>query len=1692
MLKRNGRGVFGGGLVVAVAIVATSSVGVASVMSSYQAMWARVAHDSVLAGCDVDPNANQCTKNENDDPPKPCPPGDLSSHGIALHVDITNGNVTTEVPILTAFGAGEESLSLSLHYNSLLSNEDIGLGYGWSLSNEARFEDAHPIHWSAVCVDDDGEGHCIHWECNLDKPGDVVLIDGDGRRNAFSRQYTYDLSCPDPPDPTGYFYSPPARDAILVVAALANDCQAGVDDFRCVEAGEVYRLSYFDGRVWFYGQNKKISRMVSARGLTTRFEYYPDARIQRIIDGYGRIVEFVWDASADHIERIIHPDSTPSNPVETVFTYATPTGGATNSLLESITDPESKTVTYAYADAISGYYRITQETLKNGTVFECEYGADSRSRIISARRPGDASDTPVLSLVSNGVNFPLKREVNMGSGSVLYTDELGTDWTYHRDQHSSCGSWGQMASIVPFDNYVGPYYTSTYDYYNCESTLSANRRLKEEITPTGLHKLYTWGDYGRMLTLKLAFGSAGQETEYTTIYGYVPHDSRFPGLPKSMIQPDGGQWTYAYNDYADLTTITDPDGKIQSINYVYFPSNANLPAGIASLPGRVSSVTLTDRNGNDTIWAYNTKGDLVSKQVEVHSAPQQTFILTEYASDAMGRRTREIAHRGDGTQSVMAYEYDAMGRMTAMVESFVEGGPATNEQNLRTEYEFDGHGLLVSETNSRGIVTAYVYDALHRVHQVIEDAGTDPENLNLTTTYDWRVQLSWYSFAESQATLRVTDPKQRVTEYLFDAERNVFALRDAEGYDTRYDRDPSGRVTAIRRQTLLCNGQPCSSLIPQNAAYTFLAQYDQLGRLASYTLNGNPQIKYEYDHPTSTPGCSCGGFGSSIPKHIYDVPSGNTLPRALYTEIDKLGRLRKVIRKVGGDDGSDVDSNDIVFSYDYDDEGNLTQITGPDGETTILTYDGADRLVSRTQSASPFDPLTTTVNYDGVNNVRSVTLPNGHVLNYDYDAADRLKKVYDSLGDITEVTLDAGGNVLTRADGNGNTWTYEYDPLDRVKRMLDPIVETPDQVITQEYDDVGNLIKKTNRRGMVTKYDYDNLDRLIRVTEDFMQTGGGGQQALDGSSQSGVQGQGVLQGGTYAAGGGGGGIQVGNEQTSEPTTNTITAYVYNGRHLIQVWDRVPNTSPSGNSGNKTVYEYDVSGRLLTVQYPDYTNNCAGQTAGDECNGVAGWAKSFNYTGTLQRFFVRRDQRQVDTKFTFDELGRLIEKEYTPISTTAPRVPRRKETFAYDKSGRLTTAASYEDIDGDGAIGGNELVTFWTRDHDDLGRPTQEAQHFEDDTQPVGFYVTELAYLLDPIGHTLTQQMCYPGCETQIVERTWDARGRVASTGMGAGIGVDWTFDGGDRRTIASRRHANVNISTLSYDENDRITGIMHFTGLFPPPPGILGPSLAQNFAYDSEGNRLYMDNLAIPDRSETYGHDNRHRLTQMKRGLLSTDAGGAVTVATEDVLSDANITGMQQWVKLDTRGNWLDFREAREGETRKESRRRNGANEYIAIDPDGNTAIEGGPLTDQLVAHDRAGNLTFDPLAKVAGSTGSECGTGIPPCGPGQEYAYDAEQRVWAIYRDTNDGAGPYFTSGPKIGQINEPLVTEFVYDALGRRVETIDYVDAATGATLSTPKRTRHVYLGLETIQEYECDPEGYACETGYVKSREFVWGDP
>jgi RHS repeat-associated protein len=171
----------------------------------------------------------------------------------------------------------------------------------------------------------------------------------------------------------------------------------------------------------------------------------------------------------------------------------------------------------------------------------------------------------------------------------------------------------------------------------------------------------------------------------------------------------------------------------------------------------------------------------------------------------------------------------------------------------------------------------------------------------------------------------------------------------------------------------------------------------------------------------------------------------------------------------------------------------------------------------------------------------------------------------------------------------------------------------------------------------------------------------------------------------------------------------------------------------------------------------------------------------------------------------------------------------------------------------------------------------------------------------------------------------------------------------------------------------------------------------------------------------------------------------------------------QQWADLDRRGNWLDHRWNRqdiEGSSlHQEAREANGVNEY--------TEVTWGQIPYEPT-HDAAGNLTMDPWAPNVGFAAASS----------QWYEYDEENRVTAVRKP----------DGPDEG--SEPdLVAEYEYDALGRRVHSTEYIDPAIGATLATPKKTRHVYVGIETVEEY--DVTGISSGRGTLL-REFVWGDP
>jgi len=169
---------------------------------------------------------------------------------------------------------------------------------------------------------------------------------------------------------------------------------------------------------------------------------------------------------------------------------------------------------------------------------------------------------------------------------------------------------------------------------------------------------------------------------------------------------------------------------------------------------------------------------------------------------------------------------------------------------------------------------------------------------------------------------------------------------------------------------------------------------------------------------------------------------------------------------------------------------------------------------------------------------------------------------------------------------------------------------------------------------------------------------------------------------------------------------------------------------------------------------------------------------------------------------------------------------------------------------------------------------------------------------------------------------------------------------------------------------------------------------------------------------------------------------------------------------LDRRGNWSQTQEYRNGGTAPaQTRQADGKNEYtllsqIVAPPDG--------LWSQVPEYDLAGNLLFEPRSPLSGNSTGDVDS--------LRYAYDEENRLIEVRRDQDNA-----------------LLAKYTYDALGRRVQTLDYTASASSPCINTssPLITRHLMAGLQTLEEtVHC-----ALATGGSGDqlvREFVWGRP
>jgi RHS repeat-associated protein len=236
-------------------------------------------------------------------------------------------------------------------------------------------------------------------------------------------------------------------------------------------------------------------------------------------------------------------------------------------------------------------------------------------------------------------------------------------------------------------------------------------------------------------------------------------------------------------------------------------------------------------------------------------------------------------------------------------------------------------------------------------------------------------------------------------------------------------------------------------------------------------------------------------LGSTRPDGVYEIPlarisdlCGNWL------EFERRDRRAIAIAESAGrrvhlrlDRGRIVDISLTVLvtdaahrfmSYEYDADGDLTAVIDALGNPYAFEY-VEHHLVRHTDR----NGLSFYYEYDKTDAsawrvVRS--WGDGNLYNYRFEYIDSLneRRITDSLGHASVVTLDARGLPVSELDPLGGRTVYAYDEAGRTTAVVDQ----DGRRTGYAYDDRGNLTTLTRPDGAAFRSEFDDDNRVISVT----------------------------------------------------------------------------------------------------------------------------------------------------------------------------------------------------------------------------------------------------------------------------------------------------------------------------------------------------------------------------------------------------------------------------------------------------------------------------------------------------------------------------------------------------------------------------------------------------------------------------------
>ena len=585
-------------------------------------------------------------------------------------------------------------------------------------------------------------------------------------------------------------------------------------------------------------------------------------------------------------------------------------------------------------------------------------------------------------------------------------------------------------------------------------------------------------------------GASGTGLEFTRYYnsaGFYRPTLLTTTAPSNTDMDGSDFWIHSYDrrlylvsGNAQVIAINRrQDGLVKSFDSAgREQANVNgAAARLVAVPGAGWDLTLADHS----VERYDPAGRLASITTRTGLTTTLTYTAEKLTSvTGPFGHALQFAYNADGLLfaltlpggEVIRYEYDNWKRLVAV------DYPARATRSYG--YADREHGWLLTSIADDGVGFAtYTYDASGRVISSEHAGGAGRHQFEYlasgTIVTDDSGLPAIYTLQNVSGVHRVSGVSQPCADCgpaastAYDSNGNISATTDFNGVQTLHLYDPVRNLETWRTEAA---GTSVERVVTTSwhPAFRSPAQIDEPGRRTSFTydLQGNLLTRTVTDTATGDSRTWTNTYNSlgqllteDGPRDVNDV---TTYTYHSCSAGSACGQIATVTNAAGH----------VTNYLTYNAHGSPLTIADPNGQTTTLAYDVANRLLSRTAGSE-----TTTFEYWPNGPLRKVTGPDGTSTEYQYDAAQRLIGIEDQEGNRIAYTLDAAGN-RTRED--------VYDPSDvlvstRSARFNALGRKTQDigaggQTTVFEYDPAGSLLSTTDPLNRVTLGFYDELRRL--------------------------------------------------------------------------------------------------------------------------------------------------------------------------------------------------------------------------------------------------------------------------------------------------------------------------------------------------------------------------------------------------------------------------------------------------------------------------------------------------------------------------------------------------------------------------------------------------------------------------------------